>query len=116
VAASPFMGQIQKQKCKVYAVTFYEINKSLGILELQEKPLGEVIPKEYHEFLPLFGKVIAEIRPPYRPYNHKFKLQKGFTPLFGPIYSLPHNELDVLNEWIEMNLSRGFIQSSSSPC
>jgi hypothetical protein len=41
---------------KVYALTLYEINKPLGIKDLQENPLEEVIPKEYHEFLPLFCK------------------------------------------------------------
>jgi hypothetical protein len=60
VAASSFMRQIKKEKLKVYAVTLYEINKALGIKDLQEKPLEEVIPKEYHEFLPLFSKVIAK--------------------------------------------------------
>jgi predicted aspartyl protease len=88
VAASPFIRRIKKEKLKVYAVTLYEINKALGIKDLQEKPLEEVIPKEYHEFLLLFSKVIAETLPPHRPYDHKIKLQEGFTPLFGPIYSL----------------------------
>jgi hypothetical protein len=75
VAASPFMRQIKKEILKVYAVTLYEINNALGIKDLQEKPLEEVIPKEYHEFLLLFSKVTAEKLPPYRPYNHKIKLQ-----------------------------------------
>jgi hypothetical protein len=116
VAATPFMRQIKKEKLKVYAVMLYEINKALGIKDLQEKPLEEVIPKEYHKFLPLFSKVIAETLPPHRPYDHKIRLQEGFIPLFGPIYSLLHNELEVLKEWIEKNLSKGFIRSSSSPC
>jgi hypothetical protein len=88
VAASPFIRRIKKEKLKVYAVTLYEVNKALGIKDLQEKPLEEVIPKEYQEFLPLFSKVIAETLPPHRSYDHKIKLQKGFTPTFGPIYSL----------------------------
>jgi hypothetical protein len=72
----------------VYAVTLFKINQALGIKDIQEKPLDELIPKEYHEFLPLFSKVIAETLPPPRPYDHKIRLQAGFTPPFGPIYSL----------------------------
>jgi hypothetical protein len=56
--------------------------------DLQEKPLEEVIPKEYHEFLPLFGNVFDEMLSLYRPYNHKIMQQERFTLLFGPIYSL----------------------------
>src|SRR6202158_3469414 len=116
VAASPFMRRVKKEKLRVYAVTLYEINKVSGLKDLQEKPLEEVIPKEYHEFLPLFSKVIAEQLPPHRSHDHKITLQEGFTLPFGPIYSLSRTELEVLKEWIEKNLSKGFIRSSSSPC
>jgi hypothetical protein len=80
IAASPFIIQIKKEKLKVYAITLYKINKALEIKDLQEKPLEEVIPTEYHQFLPLFSTVITETLPPHRPYDHKIKLQEGFTP------------------------------------
>jgi hypothetical protein len=73
VATSPFMKRVKKERLKVYAVTLYEINKALGIKDLQEKSLEEFIPKEFHEFLPLFSKVIAETLLPHRPYNYKIK-------------------------------------------
>jgi hypothetical protein len=96
VAASPFVRKIRREKLKVYAITLYEINKALGIKDLQEISLEEIIPKENNEVLPLFSKVIAETLPPYRPYDHRIKLQEGFTPPFGPIYSLSREELGVL--------------------
>ena len=42
-------------------------------------------------------------------------LKDGFTPPFGPIYSLYQVELETLREWIKENLDKGFIRSSSSP-
>jgi hypothetical protein len=108
--------RIRREKLKVYTVTLCEINKALGIKDPQEKSLKEVIPKEYNEFLPPFSKVVVEMLPPQRPYDHKIKLQDGFTPLFRSIYSLSGDESQVLKEWIEMNLSKGIIRSSSSPC
>jgi hypothetical protein len=39
----------------------------------------------------------------------------GFTPPFGPIYLLSWTELEALKKWLEENLSKGFIQASSSP-
>jgi hypothetical protein len=100
VVASPFMRRTKKMKSKIYAVRFYEINKVLEIQDLPEKPLEKVIPKECHKFLPLFSKVITEMQPLHQLYDHKSMLQEGFTPLFGPIYSLSQEELQVLKKWI----------------
>ena len=111
----PFIHKIKRHKLKVYSVTLYKINKVLGLKDLQEKPLEKVIPKEYHEFLSLFNKVIAEQLPPYRPYNHLIVLQEGFTLPFESIYSLSWEELKVLMEWIKKNLSKGSILFSSLP-
>src|ERR1700731_2490919 len=113
VTVAPFMRKNKKEKLTVYTVTLDEINKALEIKDLQEKLLEQLIPKEYHEFLPLFNKVITERLLPHRPYDHKITLQEGFTPPFGPIYSLSRDELLVLKEWIKKNLSKGFIRSSS---
>jgi hypothetical protein len=113
IAATPFIRRNKEEKLKVYAVTLYEINKAQGIMDLQEKPWEQLIPKKYHEFLPPFDKVIAERLTPHQPYNHKITLQDGFTPPIGSIYSLSRKELQVLKEWIEKNLSKGFIKSSS---
>src|SRR5690606_7659833 len=49
------------------------------------------------------------------PYDHAIPLKEGFTPPFGPLYSLSHNELKTLREWLDDNLSKGFIRASSSP-
>jgi hypothetical protein len=86
--AAPFIRDNRQEKLRVYAVTIYDINKALEIKDFQEKPLEPIIPKEYHEFLPLFDKVIAERLPPHRHYEHKFTWQNGFMPPFGPINSL----------------------------
>jgi hypothetical protein len=89
------MRKIKKENLAVYAVTLYVINKGLGVKDLQEQTLVEVIPKDYHKFLLLFSKVIAKTLPPHKPYNHKIKLQEGFTPPFRPIHSLSRDELEV---------------------
>jgi hypothetical protein len=49
------------------------------------------------------------------PYDYRILLNDGFTPPFGPIYSLSRTELEVLRKWLEENLSKGFIHASSSP-
>jgi hypothetical protein len=65
-------------------MTLYGINKARGIKDLQEKPLEEVISKEYHEFLPLFSKAIAETLPPHDPtitrLNYRMALPRRLDP------------------------------------
>jgi hypothetical protein len=99
-------GKSKKGKTQGYAVTLYEINKALEAKDLQEKPLEEIIPKEYYKFLPLFIKVIAEMLRLHQSYDHKMMLHEGFTLAFGPIYSLSRKELLVVKEWIQKNLSK----------
>ena len=78
----------------------YNIIKVLEIKDLQAKSLVQLIPKENHEFFPLFDEVITGKLLPHRPCVHKIKLKEGFTPPFGPICSLSREKLQVLKKWI----------------
>jgi hypothetical protein len=77
--------------------------------------ITDIVPPEYHKFLPLFSEVEANKLPPHRPYDHHIALKEGFIPLFGPIYSLSRTELEALWKWLDENLCNGFIRRSSSP-
>jgi len=81
----------------------------------KELDLKNYIPAECHEFLPLFSEALAKKLPPHWPYDHKIPLREGFTSPFGPLYSMFRTELQTLMEWLEENLSKGFIRASSSP-
>jgi len=93
------------------------MNQVLGVEQKPKKELDltEYIPVEYHEFLPLFSEGLAKNIPPHWPYDHKIPLQEGFTPPFGPLYLMSRTESQTLTEWLEENLSKGFIRASSSP-
>jgi len=104
------------EQLTVFSLSLYEINRALEPKkEVKHLDLVDYVPKEYHEFLPLFSEAVAKALPPHRPYDHKIPLREGFTPPFGPLYSLSKTELQALKEWLEENLSKGFIRASSSP-
>jgi len=115
----PFRRLAHKQKLTIFSTSLYEINQALGLNEQAKKPkeldLKSYIPAEYHEFLPLFSEALAKNLPPHRPYDHRIPLREGFTPPFGPLYSMSRTELQTLKEWLEENLSKGSIRASSSP-
>jgi hypothetical protein len=96
-------------------LTLHEIKQALD--RKKEEPVGHaaMVPPEYHDFLPLFSKVAADILPPHRTYDHRIPLKEGKEPPFRPLYSLSRSELDALKTFLEQNLAKGFIRQSSSP-
>ena len=43
-----------------------------------QKPLEELVPEQYHEYLHLFKEETTAKFPPSRPYDHKIELKEGF--------------------------------------
>jgi hypothetical protein len=60
-----FFRTIQNRKLTVFQASLYDINKAIEAKDLKEHPLEEVVPEQYHEFLPLFNNVLADRLPPH---------------------------------------------------
>ena len=90
-----------------------DIDKALKITPSVDP--ATLLPPEYHDFLDVFSRELADTLPERRPYDHKIQLQEGKTSTFGPLYGMSQDELRVLKKYLENNLAKGFIQASSSP-
>jgi hypothetical protein len=77
--------------------------------------ISTIVLAEYHDYLKVFKKANADKLPPHCPSDHTIPLTDGFKPPFGPLYSLSHPKLEELKCWLDENLSKGFICTSSSP-
>ena len=111
-----FFRTVKNGKLSIFKASLYDIKKAIEEKDLKEQPLEEIVPEQYHEFLPLFNKVLADRLPPHRPgIDHEVRLKDGETPTWGPLYSMSRAELVVLKDWLEENMSKGFIRQSSSP-
>jgi hypothetical protein len=96
---SSFFRTVKKGKLRIFKASLYDINKAIEAKDLNERRWEEIIPKQYHEFLPLFGKVLADRLPPHRPgIDHEVRLKDAETPTWGPLYSMSRTELVVLME------------------
>ncbi|KAF7776762.1 hypothetical protein Agabi119p4_5155 [Agaricus bisporus var. burnettii] len=83
---------------------------------ISESPVDlSAIPDEYHDFADVFSKKRADTLPPHWRYDLKIDLEDGTLPPIGPIYSLSRTELDALHNFIDENLSIGFIRPATSP-
>lgn len=85
-----------------------------SITPTEDEKIMELVPSEYHDFLPLFEKAVADTLPPHYLYDHNITLKEGFMPPYSILYSLSRFELQALREWVDENLSKGFIHTSSS--
>jgi sulfur transfer complex TusBCD TusB component (DsrH family) len=62
---SSFFQTVKKGKLPIFKASLYDINKAIEARDLEERPLEEVVPKQYHEFLPLCSKLLADRLPPH---------------------------------------------------
>ena len=77
---------------------------------------ANLVPSQYHHFLPLFTKKEADKLPPHRYVDHEIPLEADKKPPIGRMYSMSATELQEIRKWFEENLSKGFIRASSSSC
>ena len=74
------------------------------------------IPEQYHDLVEVFSKAKAhELHPHHGHLDHHIPLEEGAKPVFGPIYNISETELQVLKNYIDENLCKGFIRPSTSP-
>jgi hypothetical protein len=73
-----------------------------------------LVSEQFHQFLDVMGKEIADALPEHRPYDHAIQLKEGEVAPWGPIYPLSEAELETLREWIKEMLKTGKIRRSKS--
>jgi len=67
------------------------------------------------EFLDVFSVRNAETLALHRPgVDLAIELQEGKQPPYGPLYPFSPAELEILRQWLEEQLQKGFIQVSKS--
>jgi len=106
-----FFRTIRTGKLPILKASLYDINKAIEAKDLKECPLEEIVPEQYHEFLLLFTKFLADRLPLHQPgIDHDVALSDAVIPAFGPLYSMSRAELVVLKQWLEVYMSEGLIQ------
>ena len=91
-----------------------EPDGKLRAASVEDTPDLSAIPEEYHDFADVFSKSNALVLLPHREVDLKIKLEEGATPPPRRLYSLSLFELNTLQEFINKNLSTGFICPTSS--
>jgi hypothetical protein len=78
----------------------------------QKQPTS--LPAYVQDFTSVFSDEEAKRFPPSRSYDHEIKLKEGFVPKISKVYRLSPQEDKQLDEFIDENLAKGFIEPSES--
>jgi len=113
IGAAPFARLARNPKHEVFAISMADIEKALAPKTYTD-PAAKV-PEEYHPYLEVFSRKEADKLPEHRPYDHKIELEPGKQPGFSPLYGMTQDELKVLRNYLDENLTKGFIRASKSP-
>jgi hypothetical protein len=80
-----------------------------------EKPVTEMVPHGYHDYLDVFSEERAKQFPKSRSWDHKIETKPGYIPRGCRVNKLSPVEDNLLKEWIKENLETGYICVSKSP-
>lgn len=86
-----------------------------ALMDAETKELQAKLPDWLQHQTSAFSKLESRELPPHRSTDHKIILKKGSQPPFGKLYGMTREELTTLRDWLQDNLSKGFIRASSSP-
>lgn len=78
-------------------------------------PSASPLPSEYDDLREAFSKTKAAQLPPHRPGDCAIELIPGAQPPKGRVFPLSQPEATAMKEYIEEELAKGFIRTSTSP-
>ena len=97
----------------MFSVSLRDIKQVLKLKKCVDP--ATLLPAQYHKFLDIFSKDNTDKLPSLHPgVDYKIKIEPGTQALFGPLYSISREELEVLKKYLTENLNKNFIQASSS--
>jgi hypothetical protein len=77
-----------------------------------EEHILRYVPPEYHKFADVFRKAEPSKLLSYREYDHRIPLSDNAMAPFGPLYCLSPAEEEILQKYIQDNLTKKFIRHS----
>jgi len=73
-----------------------------------------MVPKQFHQWLKVFGKVESERMPVRKVWDHTIDVKEDFKPSKVKVYPLSRNERDEVQKFVDEHLKKGYIRPSKS--
>ena len=76
------------------------------------KNKSKIVPKKFHQWLKVFGKVESERMLVRKVWDHAIDLKEDFNASKAKVYPLSRNKRDEVQEFVEEHLRKGYIRPS----
>jgi len=84
-------------------------------IEADHRKVEEMVPKRFHKWLKVFGKVESERMLVRKVWDHAIDLQNNFRASKARVYPLSRNEKEEVQKFVNEHLKKGYIRPSKSP-
>jgi len=84
-------------------------------IKVDHRKVEEMVPKRFHKWLKMFGKVESERMPVRKVWDHAIDLNDNFKMSKVRVYPLSRNEKEEVQKFVNEYLKKGYIRPSKSP-
>jgi len=84
-------------------------------MEADHRKVEEMVPKRFHKWLKMFGKVESERMPVRKAWDYAIDLNDNFKVSKARVYPLSRNEKEEVQKFVDEHLKKGYIRPSKSP-
>jgi len=78
-------------------------------MEIDHQKIKGMVPKKFHRWLKVFGKVESERMPVRKVWDHAIDLKKDFKASKAKVYPLSQNKRDEVQKFVNEHLKKGYI-------
>ena len=84
-------------------------------IKVDHRKLKKMVPKRFHKWLKVFGKIELERMPVRKVWDHAIDLQNNFRASKARVYPLSRNEKEEVQKFVNEHLKKEYIKPSKSP-
>jgi len=84
-------------------------------MEADHRKVEEMVPKRFHKWLKVFGKVESKRMLVRKVWDHAIDLRDDFRVSKVRVYPLSRNEKEEVQKFIDKHLKKGYIRPSKLP-
>jgi len=104
-----------KRKIVKWAVDEKEDWRQEEEMKADHRKVKEMVPKKYHKWLKVFGKVESERMLVRKVWDHAIDLNNDFKVSKARVYPLSRNEKEEVQKFVNEHLKKGYIRPSKLP-
>ena len=83
-------------------------------MEIDHQKIKTMVPKRFHQWLKVFGKIEPERMPVRKVWDHTIDVKEDFKPSKAKVYPLSRNEREEVQKFVDKHLKKGYIRPSKS--